>query len=239
MASTLGSAVISARAELGSILVAALPEATLLTGQGGWLCGRAADGSDVFVAAHADGSLYVCERGKEPCAEPAFPPVRDPLAMQLSLAPKAAKSSPTARWWLGQGSGGGGGVPAGTCLAAPASARPLLRDTTSLDWKGAGDAPQQRSSMGSVAPRPCSMLTRYHRRVGGQWERSPRQCMRQRAGVSTQIANLNLKAHPRQDGPFEWLRSGLANLLARVGWQRSASLAAWKPLTLSGWGYIG
>jgi hypothetical protein len=165
LASTLGSAVISARAELGSILVAALPEATLLTGQGGWLCGRAADGSDVFVAAHADGSLYVCERGKEPCAEPAFPPVRDPLAMQLSLAPKAAKSSPTARWWLGQGSGGGGGVPAGTCLAAPASARPLLRDTTSLDWKGAGDAPQQRSSMGSVAPRPCSMLTRYHRRV--------------------------------------------------------------------------
>jgi hypothetical protein len=63
----------------------------------GFGMGRAADGSDVFVVGHADGSVYVCERGKEPCLDPQFAAVKDVAFMQLTMAPKAAKHSPTAR----------------------------------------------------------------------------------------------------------------------------------------------
>jgi hypothetical protein len=59
--------------------------------------GRAADGSDVFVVGHADGSVYVCERGKEPCQDPQFAAVKDATLMQFTVSPKAAKHSPTAR----------------------------------------------------------------------------------------------------------------------------------------------
>ena len=66
----------------------------------GFIVGRAADGSDVFMVGHADGSMYVCERGKEPCLEPQFAAVKDLALMQLTVSPKAAKHSPTARYEL-------------------------------------------------------------------------------------------------------------------------------------------
>ncbi|KAG7569478.1 WD40-repeat-containing domain [Arabidopsis thaliana x Arabidopsis arenosa] len=58
------------------------------------------DGS--FVAAHADGNLYVYEKNKEGATDSSFSAIRDPTQFSVDKA-KYSKSNPVARWHIGQG----------------------------------------------------------------------------------------------------------------------------------------
>jgi len=58
------------------------------------------DGS--FVAAHADGNLYVYEKNKEGATDSSFSAIRDPTQFSVDKA-KYSKSNPVARWDIGQG----------------------------------------------------------------------------------------------------------------------------------------
>eukprot|EP00242_Pyramimonas_sp_CCMP2087_P006387 CAMPEP_0198206264 /NCGR_PEP_ID=MMETSP1445-20131203/9795_1 /TAXON_ID=36898 /ORGANISM="Pyramimonas sp., Strain CCMP2087" /LENGTH=376 /DNA_ID=CAMNT_0043878887 /DNA_START=253 /DNA_END=1379 /DNA_ORIENTATION=- len=51
----------------------------------------------IFVSTHADGSMYVFDKNKEPSSDPSFPTPKDPSAFSISY-PKSSKSNPLARW---------------------------------------------------------------------------------------------------------------------------------------------
>ncbi|KNA07403.1 hypothetical protein SOVF_172230 isoform A [Spinacia oleracea] len=60
-------------------------------------------GNGVFVVAHADGNLYMYEKGKDATVDSSFPLIKD--LTQLSIAhAKSSKSNPIARWHICQGS---------------------------------------------------------------------------------------------------------------------------------------
>ncbi|XAR60456.1 hypothetical protein NMG60_11033853 [Bertholletia excelsa] len=64
-----------------------------------WIPGR--DGA--FVVAHADGNLYVYEKGKDGTGDVAFPVIKDLTQFSVAHA-KSSKSNPIARWHICQGS---------------------------------------------------------------------------------------------------------------------------------------
>uniref|UniRef100_A0A7N0RHB5 Uncharacterized protein n=1 Tax=Kalanchoe fedtschenkoi TaxID=63787 RepID=A0A7N0RHB5_KALFE len=59
------------------------------------------DGS--FVAAHADGNLYVYEKSKDGAADSSFPIIKDPTQFSVAHA-RYSKSNPVARWHICVGS---------------------------------------------------------------------------------------------------------------------------------------
>ncbi|KAL4605398.1 hypothetical protein ACB092_09G025500 [Castanea dentata] len=60
-------------------------------------------GDGTFVVAHADGSLYVYEKGKDGANDSSFPFVKDPMQFSIAHA-RYSKSNPLARWHICQGS---------------------------------------------------------------------------------------------------------------------------------------
>ncbi|MCL7046974.1 hypothetical protein MKW94_001382 [Papaver nudicaule] len=56
-----------------------------------------------FVVAHADGNLYVYEKGKDGAADSSFPVIRDQTQFSVAHA-RSSKSNPIARWHICQGS---------------------------------------------------------------------------------------------------------------------------------------
>ncbi|KAI0519635.1 hypothetical protein KFK09_007089 [Dendrobium nobile] len=61
------------------------------------------DGDGVFVAGHADGSIYVYEKGKDVTADCSFPSVKDQTQFSVAHS-RSSKSNPIARWHISQGS---------------------------------------------------------------------------------------------------------------------------------------
>lgn len=60
-------------------------------------------GDGAFVAAHADGNLYVYEKSKDGAADPSFPAAKDQTQFSVAHA-RTSKSNPTAKWHICQGS---------------------------------------------------------------------------------------------------------------------------------------
>lgn len=60
-------------------------------------------GNGAFVAAHADGNLYVYEKGKDATVDSSFPLIKDLTQISIAHA-KSSKSNPIARWHICQGS---------------------------------------------------------------------------------------------------------------------------------------
>ncbi|KAI3848050.1 hypothetical protein MKX03_026835 [Papaver bracteatum] len=61
------------------------------------------EGDGTFVVAHADGNLYVYEKGKDGAADSSFPVIRDQTQFSVAHA-RSSKSNPIARWHICQGS---------------------------------------------------------------------------------------------------------------------------------------
>ncbi|CAB4313095.1 unnamed protein product [Prunus armeniaca] len=60
-------------------------------------------GNGVFVAAHADGNLYVYEKSKDSAAESSFPVIKDHTQFSVSHS-RSSKINPISRWHICQGS---------------------------------------------------------------------------------------------------------------------------------------
>lgn len=60
-------------------------------------------GDGTFVVAHADGNLYVYEKGKDGAGDSPFPVAKDPTQFSVAHA-RYSKSNPVARWHICQGS---------------------------------------------------------------------------------------------------------------------------------------
>ncbi|XP_040992851.1 dystrophia myotonica WD repeat-containing protein-like [Juglans microcarpa x Juglans regia] len=60
-------------------------------------------GDGAFVVAHADGSLYVYEKGKDGTVDSSFPVIKDQTQFSVVHA-KSSKSNPISRWHICQGS---------------------------------------------------------------------------------------------------------------------------------------
>ncbi|XP_021746252.1 WD repeat-containing protein 20-like [Chenopodium quinoa] len=56
-----------------------------------------------FVVAHADGNVYVYEKGKDATVDSSFPLIKDPTQFSIAHA-KSSKSNPISRWHICQGS---------------------------------------------------------------------------------------------------------------------------------------
>lgn len=61
------------------------------------------EGDGVFVAGHADGSIYVYENGKDATADCSFPLIKDQTQFSVAHS-RSNKSNPVARWHICQGS---------------------------------------------------------------------------------------------------------------------------------------
>ncbi|GLJ32766.1 hypothetical protein SUGI_0659830 [Cryptomeria japonica] len=61
------------------------------------------EGDGVFVAAHADGNLYVYDKNKDGSGDSSFPIIKDQTQYSVAHA-RSSKSNPIARWHICQGS---------------------------------------------------------------------------------------------------------------------------------------
>lgn len=61
------------------------------------------EGNGTFVVTHADGNLFVYEKGKDGTIDPCFPLIKDQTQFSVAHA-KSSKSNPIARWHVCQGS---------------------------------------------------------------------------------------------------------------------------------------